>query len=149
VSEFLGGVLSSLVAALIWHLVTRNISLSLPPYPDIKGKWEGWAGDHHSNKIFYQETFEFKQQFWCWCQGEFTWTNPKDRNESITYEFLAKFVSSDTILAQFKSKEKRCMDKGAFMIKLCTNTKTGIGAAFSIDFKDDSPKATTYSIRRL
>jgi hypothetical protein len=53
------------------------------------------------------------------------------------------------ILAQFKAKDKKCMDKGAFMIKLYTNTKEGVGAAFSIDFKDNSPKATTYSIRRF
>lgn len=147
-TEFLLGVLSSLVATLIGHLITRKTSFPFP-YPDVRGKWIGSAGGLDGNEVAYQETFEFKQQFWGWCQGEFIWTNPKNTNEKIAYEFSAKFVSSDTVLAEFKAKEKRYMDKGAFMIKLRTNTNEGVGAAFSIDFEDDVPKATTYSIRRL
>jgi hypothetical protein len=128
--------------------------------PDIRGRWIGTGSNSNSNRnagwfglkgspTSYCEKFDFKYQIFSWCLGEFIWSNPENEQEEVTYKFLAKFISKDTITADFKSDGRKNIDRGAFMIKLDADMKKGQGAAFSIDFKTNLPSPTSYKIERI
>lgn len=140
------GVLTSFVGTLVFELLRRTASFSFYPYPDIRGKWEG---EYINQGETGRELVHVKQQFWRWCKGTFTSTNPNDERNAIKYKFVGKFIYTNTVQGRFRSTTRQCLDDGVFLIRVDHNTRAGSGGSVSIDQKTNEPIVHTYEIKRL
>jgi hypothetical protein len=146
-NDFAYGVVTSLVATALWQVATKKLnSPFFFPYPDIRKTT--WIGNYELDGHEIQEEINIDQQFWKWCSGTFTWSNPEDLNERIKYNFKGKFVMHHLLAGTFRPKERRYMDFGTFLFAFQHDTKTAEGGSVSINFKTNRPMSIEYSMTR-
>jgi hypothetical protein len=143
---FLFGVLSTVIAALLWEWIKGTFSFRLSKFPDLRGDYTAKT-ESKDGKVYY-EKIVLKSQFGRRIRGFFTSPDPDNPGISVEHKFYGFILDKYTIQYQYEPKNSDFSNYGVGILKLQSNYKKANGEAVSVGIANDFPASSIVQLEK-